>query len=166
VVLQRQAAQRRVHVRRGRGLRAAGDLLRGTGRARDALRGDAGRLPGGAVMRAFGCGFRSSLETDEPASIADGGCDPDGEGGAHDASTGDAPPPDGALIDHGTNGPDVDAALPRCTSNADCDGWATCQSGVCCSGTLVGTVCTCGRGGGCDLRSACCVPFSSTTREL
>lgn len=118
------------------------------------------------VALASGCGFRSSLETDEPASIADGGCDPDGEGGAHDASTGDAPPPDGALIDHGTNGPDVDAALPRCTSNADCDGWATCQSGVCCSGTLVGTVCTCGRGGGCDLRSACCVPFSSTTREL
>lgn len=121
------------------------------------------------VCASVGCGAGSSLEILDPNVPTDAGCDPDGDGSAAhgDAIAGDAHAmPDALLFDHGTNGPNADAALPRCMSNEDCDGWATCQSGLCCSGVMVGTTCTCGEGAGCDLRSACCVPFSSATRKL
>jgi len=77
-----------------------------------------------------------------------------------------APPPDVVLLDHGTNGYAVDAALPRCVTQQDCDGWATCQEGLCCAGVLVdGGVCLCGATPGCDLRHACCVPYDSTSGQ-
>lgn len=47
-------------------------------------------------------------------------------------------------------------SLPPCKTTADCFGSETCQSGWCCSGTLVGADCRCGVGPGCDLTSTCC----------
>jgi hypothetical protein len=121
----------------------------------------------GASLVAFaGCGAGSSLDFGSNDQLFDANCDPDGEAGAmNDGAMTDGPPIDAVFLDHGTNGANPDAALSRCASNEDCDGWATCQSGLCCSGLLVGTVCMCGDGPGCDLRSACCVPFTSTTMK-
>ncbi len=120
-----------------------------------------------ACFASVGCGAGSSLEQLDPIVSSDASCDPDGDGAAAHGDAGDAMiMPDALFLDHGTNGTDLDASLPRCVSNEDCDGWATCQSGLCCSGVLAGTVCTCGDGAGCDLRSACCVPFASTSRKL
>jgi hypothetical protein len=100
-------------------------------------------------------------ELDETREVPDASCSVD----AADAAVVDvAPAPDVVLLDHGTNGFAVDAALPHCQSQQDCEGWATCQEGLCCAGALVdGGVCLCGATAGCDLRHTCCVPFASTT---
>jgi hypothetical protein len=154
-------------------MRAARGVLRDAGRARNAMRVDAGSMPGGRAMKrvivtlAMACAGCAATSLDlGPSDASTDGCDTD----AHDvdASIGDAapPPPDAVVLDHGTNGADPDAALPRCMSNEDCSGWATCQMGLCCSGVMVGDKCTCGDGPGCDLLSACCVPFASTTQKL
>jgi hypothetical protein len=110
------------------------------------------------------CGSSTSLELAGGAlSSFDAGCetthtDVDG------SSDSQAPPPDVVLFDHGINGPDAfDAPLSQCTSDQDCDGWATCQHGLCCSGTLTNGVCACGETPGCDLRHTCCTPFNSST---
>jgi len=113
---------------------------------------------------ANGCAAATSLDLG-PADASHDACDTN-DASAGDAAAADAPPPDAVVLDHGTNGADPDAALPRCASNEDCSGWATCQMGLCCSGVMVGDKCTCGDGPGCDLSSACCVPFTSTTHKL
>lgn len=109
------------------------------------------------------CGAVSALDQ-TPPSMADASCDLlDARASAED----DGPTqPDVVMLDQGTNGYS-DAALPRCTTQADCNGWATCQQGLCCAGVLVdGGVCLCGDTPGCDLRHACCVPDGSATGTL
>lgn len=112
-----------------------------------------------AALACAHCGASSNLDQAEMAP-PDASCD--APHAVVEAGTEEIPP-DVALLDHGTNGYS-DAALPKCLTQADCDGWATCQQGLCCSGVLVdGGVCLCGATPGCDLRHACCVPFTSTT---
>jgi hypothetical protein len=110
-----------------------------------------------APLACLHCGATSALDQAELAPL-DASCDSDAHGGSEAQA-----PSDASILDHGTNGYS-DAALPHCTTQADCDGWATCQQGLCCSGVLVdGGVCLCGDVPGCDLRHACCTPFTSTT---
>jgi hypothetical protein len=112
------------------------------------------------ALACAGCGGASELETTRAVDL-DASCAVDA---VPDAVVDVAPAPDVVLLDHGTNGFAVDAALPRCLSQQDCDGWATCQEGLCCAGVLVdGGVCLCGATPGCDLLHACCVPFGSTS---
>lgn len=111
-----------------------------------------------ASIVSVGCTGGAS-ELDQTPTEPDASCVVDA---AADAVVDVAPAPDVVLLDHGTNGFAIDAALPHCQSQQDCDGWATCQEGLCCAGTLVdGGVCLCGATAGCDLRHACCVPFDS-----
>lgn len=108
------------------------------------------------------CGSSTSLELGAHAEGLDASTACDDASAASDAA--EDVPSDAVFYDHGTNGDAaLDAPLPACTSQQDCDGWATCQNGLCCSGTLVGDVCMCGDSPGCDLRHTCCVPFDSTT---
>jgi hypothetical protein len=95
------------------------------------------------------------------------GCGGIAEEPSHDAGTilGDA------SSDASDARPDVGAAdsaadasnLPRCFDGNRCDGFASCQSGLCCSGTLADGACMCGGGPGCDLLHACC-PFDGGHR--
>jgi hypothetical protein len=117
------------------------------------------------VAGAFGaCGSSTELEI-TPYEAADASCATDAAPDVVDAPADEAAPTDAIILDMGFNGRASDAALSRCTTDQDCDGWATCQEGLCCSGTISGDICLCGEGAGCDLRHACCVPFASTTGE-
>lgn len=61
-----------------------------------------------------------------------------------------------------TDGGDASASsLPLCKSFGDCSGYATCQEGFCCNGTMISGKCVCGTGEGCDLLHVCCVPVGS-----
>lgn len=124
-------------------------------------RGDLALVAGLFVALACAhCGAATAL--DGTASALDAAC---GDDATQAADAG--PGADVVLLDHGTNGfTDAPAAaLPACVTQSDCDGWATCQQGLCCAGTLVdGGVCLCGESPGCDLRHTCCVPFTSTTQ--
>jgi hypothetical protein len=115
-----------------------------------------------ALLVAFACascGGRAELDSTEAAP--DASCTADMDVAVVDV----APAPDVVLLDHGTNG-FSDASLPHCLTQEDCEGWATCQEGLCCSGVLVdGGVCLCGATPGCDLRHTCCVPYDSGTGE-
>jgi hypothetical protein len=108
------------------------------------------------------CGSSGELYI-TPYELADASCGPDASPDVVDAVADQTPPTDAIILDMGFNGRASDAALSQCTSDQDCDGWATCQEGLCCSGTISGDVCLCGDGPGCDFRHACCVPFASTT---
>ena len=115
------------------------------------------------ALACAGCGGETQL--DETPSPLDASCAVDAP--VETSSQDTAPAADVVLLDHGTNGYAIDAALPLCRSQEDCDGWATCQDGLCCAGVVVdGGVCLCGDHPGCDLRHACCVPYGSGTGAL
>jgi hypothetical protein len=116
----------------------------------------------GALFAA--CGSSGELYV-TPYALADASCAPDAAPDVVDAMPDIAPPTDAIILDMGFNGRASDAALSQCTTDQDCDGWATCQEGLCCSGTISGDICLCGQGAGCDLRHACCVPYASTSGE-
>jgi hypothetical protein len=122
----------------------------------------AGALASGAIVAA--CGSSTGLDI-LPYEAIDASCAPDAAMDVADAPVDQAPPTDAIILDMGFNGRASDAALSQCTTDQDCDGWATCQEGLCCSGTITGDICLCGQGAGCDLRHACCVPFASTSGE-
>ncbi len=111
------------------------------------------------------CGSSTELDI-LPYEAIDASCATDAGVDVVDAPVDQAPPTDAIILDMGFNGRASDAALSQCTTDQDCDGWATCQEGLCCSGTISGDICLCGAGAGCDLRHACCVPFASTSGEV
>lgn len=70
----------------------------------------------------------------------------------------------GDAIDGGDAG--AISSLPPCKSFDDCDGYAVCQEGFCCNGSMISGECVCGNGAGCDLLHVCCVPIGGQSNGV